>query len=97
MARDLVASATDDFTAFGATAWAERGASELARMNLRAAAPAQLTETEQRIADLAARGMTNRAIAEELFLATKTVEANIARAYRKLGIRTRAELGARLG
>jgi DNA-binding CsgD family transcriptional regulator len=97
MARDLVASATDDFTAFGATAWAERGASELARMNLRAAAPAQLTETERRIADLAARGMTNRAIAEELFLATKTVEANIARAYRKLGIRSRAELGARLG
>jgi DNA-binding NarL/FixJ family response regulator len=66
-------------------------------MNLRAAAPAQLTETERRIADLAARGLTNRAIAEELFLATKTVEANMARAYRKLGIRTRAELGARLG
>jgi DNA-binding NarL/FixJ family response regulator len=96
-ARDLVASATDDFTAFGAAAWAERGASELTRMKLPAAAPAHLTETEQRIADLAAGGMTNRAIAERLFLATKTVEANIARIYRKLGIHTRAELGARVG
>jgi DNA-binding NarL/FixJ family response regulator len=41
--------------------------------------------------------MTNRAIAQVLFLATKTVEANLARVYRKLGIRTRAELGARIG
>ncbi len=62
-----------------------------------AAAPAQLTETEQRIADLAAAGLTNRAIAERLFLATKTVEANIWRIYRKLGIHTRAELGALIG
>ncbi len=38
-----------------------------------------LTETEQRIADLAAAGLTNRAIAEKLFLATKTVEVNIGR------------------
>ncbi len=96
-ARDLVASATDDFTAFGAAAWAGRGASDLARMNLAAAAPTQLTETEQRIADLAAAGLTNRAIAERLFLATKTVEANIGRIYRKLGIHTRAELGVLVG
>ncbi len=41
--------------------------------------------------------MTNRAIAEKLFLATKTVEANIARVCSKLGIHTRAELGARVG
>ncbi len=96
-ARDLVASATDDFIAFGAAAWAGRGASDLARMNLSAAAPTQLAETEQCIADLAAAGLTNRAIAERLFLATKTVEANIGRIYRKLGIHTRAELGALVG
>jgi DNA-binding NarL/FixJ family response regulator len=92
-----VASATSDFTAFGAAVWAQRGGSELARMNFPASAPAHLTETEQRIADLAAAGLTNRAIAENLFLATKTVEANIGRVYRKLGIHTRAELGARVG
>ena len=37
--------------------------------------------------------MTNRDIAAALFISPKTVEANLARVYRKLGIRTRAELG----
>ena len=40
---------------------------------------------------------TNKVIAETLFVSPKTVEANLARAYRKLGISTRAELGAVLG
>jgi DNA-binding CsgD family transcriptional regulator len=66
-------------------------------MTVRPTAPTHLTETEQRIADLAATGMTSRAIAGTLFMATKTVEANLARVYRKLGIHTRAELGAHLG
>jgi DNA-binding NarL/FixJ family response regulator len=38
--------------------------------------------------------MTNRDVAARLFISTKTVEANLSRAYRKLGIRSRAELGA---
>ena len=96
-ARELVVAALDDFTSFGATVWAQRARSELARMSFRATAATHLTETEQRIADLAAAGMTNKAIAGQLFVATKTVEANLARVYRKLGIRTRAELGARIG
>jgi len=37
--------------------------------------------------------MTNRSIAERAFLSPKTVEANLARVYEKLGIRSRAELG----
>jgi len=41
-----------------------------------------------------AAGLTNRQVAAELFISPKTVEANLARAYRKLGIRSRAELGA---
>jgi DNA-binding CsgD family transcriptional regulator len=40
--------------------------------------------------------MTNREVAEAAFLSPKTVEANLARAYRKLGIRSRAELGAKM-
>ena len=51
-----------------------------------------LTETESRVAALAARGRTNRAIADELFVSPKTVEANLARIYRKLRISGRAEL-----
>ena len=40
--------------------------------------------------------MTNRDIATTLFISPKTVEHNIARVYRKLGIHTRAELGQRM-
>jgi DNA-binding CsgD family transcriptional regulator len=36
-------------------------------------------------------------VAAQLFMSPKTVEANLARAYRKLGIHSRAQLGARLG
>ena len=48
---------------------------------------------EQRVAELAASGMTNRDVAARLFISSKTVEATLARVYRKLGIRSRAELG----
>ena len=42
---------------------------------------------------LAASGMTNRAVAAKLYLSPNTVEANLSRAYRKLGIRTRHQVG----
>ena len=67
-----------------------------ARLGLRHGGPGELTETERRIAELAATGMTNRQVAEAAFVSPKTVEANLARVYRKLGIRSRAELGARM-
>ena len=56
-----------------------------------------LTPAEQRVAELAASGMTNRDVAAKLFISSKTVEATLARVYRKLGIRSRAELGQRMG
>ena len=61
-----------------------------------ASATALVIEGE-RVAELAAVGLKNREVAAQLFMSPKTVEANLARAYRKLGIRSRAELGARLG
>ncbi|WP_438285046.1 helix-turn-helix domain-containing protein [Saccharomonospora azurea] len=42
-----------------------------------------------------ARGLSNREVAAELFLATKTVQYHLTRVYAKLGVRSRAELAAR--
>ena len=78
----------------GAALWAERARTELARVGLRRSALAQLTPSEQRVAELAAAGQTNREVAAQLFISPKTVEANLARIYHKLGVRSRAELGA---
>jgi DNA-binding CsgD family transcriptional regulator len=97
LAQDALTEAHREFTSFGAVAWARQAEAELARVNLRPAAPGTLTETERRVAELAASGLTNREVAQQLFLAVKTVEANLARAYRKLGISSRAELGAQMG
>lgn len=52
-----------------------------------------LTRAEQRVAGLAARGLTNRQIAEQLAVTVKGVEWHLSRVYRKLGIGSRAELG----
>jgi DNA-binding CsgD family transcriptional regulator len=51
-----------------------------------------LTASERRVAELAAGGLTNRQIAEKLFVALRTVETHLTSAYRKLGIRSRADL-----
>jgi DNA-binding CsgD family transcriptional regulator len=83
------------FEELGAPLWAEKARGELARIGLRRS-PDGLTEAERRVAELAASGLTNREVAAQLFMSPKTVEANLARAYRKLGIHSRAELGARL-
>ena len=82
------------FERLGAPIWADRAREELDRLGLRRSAADELTEGERRVAELAARGMTNREVASALFLSPKTVEAHLARAYQKLGIASRAELGA---
>lgn len=56
-----------------------------------------LTAAERRVVDLAADGMTNREIAQTLFLTPKTVENHLTAAYRKLGITSRAGLSDALG
>ncbi len=94
-ARESLDAAAAAFRRLGAEAWVERTASELRRVAVRQA-PRDLSETELRIARLAADGLTNQAIANEVFLTRKTVEANLARAYRKLGIHSRAQLSRAL-
>jgi DNA-binding CsgD family transcriptional regulator len=55
-----------------------------------------LTPSERRVADMAAEGMTNREIAQALFVTAKTVETHLRHAYQKLDISRREELNARL-
>ncbi|ACU35132.1 AAA family ATPase [Actinosynnema mirum] len=55
-----------------------------------------LTRQEVRVAGMAAQGLTNRQIAEALFLTRRTVELHLSGAYRKLGIAGRADLPAAL-
>ena len=55
-----------------------------------------LTPSERRVAGLAARGMTNREVADELFVTPKTVEAHLTQAFRKLEVTSRSELADQL-
>jgi DNA-binding NarL/FixJ family response regulator len=82
------------FESVGAPLWAARATAEIDCLGLRPRATDRLTPSEQRVATLAASGLTNREVAATLVVSDKTVEAHLARAYRKLGIRSRAQLGA---
>ena len=54
--------------------------------------PDALTSTERRVAALAADGLSNRQIAEHLFVTQATVETHLRHAFRKLAITTRTDL-----
>jgi DNA-binding CsgD family transcriptional regulator len=92
-ARSSLHSALDLFDRLGTPAWAEKTRVELQRIGGRTR-PSGLTPTEERIALLVAQGKTNREVAQELFVAEKTVETTLSRVYRKLGVRSRSELAA---
>ncbi|MDT5017477.1 MAG: hypothetical protein QOD39_3637 [Mycobacterium sp.] len=96
-AADTLAEALRTFEALGAPLWADRARAEMGRTNVTGRRVSVLTPSEQRVGELAASGMTNRDIAASLFVSAKTVEANLTRIYRKLGIRSRAELGRLMG
>ena len=55
-----------------------------------------LTPSERRVAEMAAEGSTNRQIAQDLFVTTKTVEVHLSSVYRKLDIASRTQLAAAL-
>ncbi len=95
-------AARDAFDALGCAAWADR-----ARRELRAsgessrrrdpAARDRLTAQELQIARLAAQGLSNREIGQRLYLSHRTIGTHLYRAFPKLGITTRSELGPALG
>jgi DNA-binding NarL/FixJ family response regulator len=53
---------------------------------------AVLTKREREIAELAARGLTNRAIAETLSVSVRTVDVHVASIFRKLSIERREQI-----
>jgi DNA-binding CsgD family transcriptional regulator len=91
LANEALTAALGIFEDVRSELWAERARSELQRVGTRRA-PESLTPTERQIAQLAAEGLTNKSIAATMFVSTKTVEANLSRTYRKLGISARAQL-----
>jgi DNA-binding CsgD family transcriptional regulator len=93
-AHESLTQALAIFEQLGAQLWAARTRRELRPLGGRPTSSEALTPGEQRVAELAASGLTNRQVAAALFISPKTVESNLARAYRKLAIRSRAELGA---
>jgi len=78
----------------GAALWAQRTREELGKLAARRSGGHELTNAERRVAEASARGLTNREVAAALFLSPKTVEAHLSSIYRKLGIGSRAALGA---
>jgi DNA-binding CsgD family transcriptional regulator len=93
-ARLALERALEIFEQLGATVWAERARRELGRIGGRAAPRAELSATEAQIVDLVIAGRSNKEVARSLHLSPKTVEWNLSKVYRKLGVRSRTELAA---
>jgi ATP/maltotriose-dependent transcriptional regulator MalT len=102
-ARAPLQRAADMALAGGATALHNRAHTELAAAGARprrewlTRGPESLTPSERRIAELAARGLSNREIAQALFVTPKTVEYHLRNTYRKLEIEGRGDLTPALG
>ncbi len=96
-------TALNVFQKLGAAPWAARAELELRAAGAAARTPsgargtAALTPQELQIARLAASGMTNKQIAERLFLSPRTVGGHLYQIFPKLGITTRAALRDALG
>jgi len=90
------------FGRFGALRRRDEAARELRRLGRRVLRPARgplagpLTAREGEIAELVAAGRTNREVAEQLVLSTRTIEAHLRSIYGKLGVRSRVELAREL-
>jgi DNA-binding NarL/FixJ family response regulator len=89
-------SAAAGFDALGVTPWADRTRAELAASGETIRRPEdsrdRLTPQELQIAQLAAQGLSNRDIAERLFISPRTVSTHLYRIYPKLDITSRADL-----
>jgi DNA-binding CsgD family transcriptional regulator len=97
--RTWLRKAQETFESLGAGPWAERARSELrasgeTARRRDATASDQLTAQELQVALIVAQGATNREAAASLFLSPKTIEFHLGHVYRKLGLRSRAQLAS---
>jgi DNA-binding CsgD family transcriptional regulator len=85
------------FTRLGARDWLARASSSGADgASAEPALAARLSTKELPVALLVTAGATDRAVADELFISTKTVSYHLGNIYRKLGVRNRTQLAALL-
>jgi DNA-binding CsgD family transcriptional regulator len=99
VAAEQLRAADDIFHRLAARPFVAMAGRELAGCGLtraRTAGPSQLTSQERTVARLVSTGKSNREVAGELFISTKTVEYHLVHIYAKLGLRSRGQLIARL-
>jgi DNA-binding CsgD family transcriptional regulator len=94
-ARAALDQARSTFETLGAIDLRRRANADLARFAARRA-PGLLTRAEHDVARLVVAGRTNKEIAGELHISLRTVESNLTRIYRKMDVRSRTELTAKL-
>ncbi|MDC8993368.1 LuxR family transcriptional regulator [Mycobacterium marinum] len=96
-ARVVLRAAAEIFAGLGAEPWTQRARNELraagtAVRHSAAVGPAPLTAQERLVAELAAKGLSNKEIAARLCLSPRTVGAHLYRLFPKLGVTNRAGL-----
>src|SRR5262249_4738521 len=96
-ARQQLRAAHDMFDEMGATSFAARARQELTATGVTArsrrdATLDQLTPQEERIASLAGEGLSDAEIASQLYISRATVDYHLRKVFRKLGVRSRAQL-----
>jgi class 3 adenylate cyclase/DNA-binding CsgD family transcriptional regulator len=101
-ARELLKEGLDFAVRSGSQPLVEQAEAELAATGARPrrlllSGVESLTASEKRVAKFAAEGLSNKDIAQALFVTTKTVEVHLSNVYRKLGIGSRTELPPALG
>jgi DNA-binding CsgD family transcriptional regulator len=95
-ARDKLQRAHNIFTRLGTPLWQERASRELAAVSGRPPRTTELTMTERQVAELVARGATNREVAARLMVSERTVATHLTHIYGKMGVRSRTELARTL-
>jgi len=94
-ARESLRAAEAIFDTLGARTWSVK-ARRLTGPAGQRDSKVDLTAAELRVAQVVAGGATNREAAARLFVSVRTVELHLTSVYRKLGIRSRTELAARM-
>jgi DNA-binding CsgD family transcriptional regulator len=98
-AKAVLTEALGTFRRLGAQSWAQRAQAELRACGVPVARPpgepdalGQLTPQQRQIIRLASAGLTDREIADRLFLSPRTVSSHLYRSYPKLGVTSRHQL-----